>query len=124
MVRAIAEAGYQPLILPGPDMANAILPYVESGIPVILGLNIDGSVGHAVTVIGRVFTKQKMPNQTRNRLCPRLHCSRRPKRPLYEAPCGQTCQHYMYSFEDQTIKRHLSSGPVELECPVTTPSYP
>ena len=61
MVRAISEAGYQPLCLSRPDIGDAILPYVESGIPVILGLDIDGSVGHAVTVIGRVFAKQMNP---------------------------------------------------------------
>ena len=48
MVRAIDEAGYQPLCLFGSDIGAAILPYVESGIPVILGLDIGGSVGHAV----------------------------------------------------------------------------
>ena len=61
MVRAIAEAGYQPLVLARPEIANAILPYVESGIPVILGLNIGGTLGHAVTVVGRVFAKQHTP---------------------------------------------------------------
>ena len=61
MVRAIAEAGYQPLCFHRPGIDKAILPYVESGIPVILGLNIDGTVGHAVSVIGRVFAKQDCP---------------------------------------------------------------
>ena len=61
MVRAIAEAGYQPLCLPSLDISHAILPYVESGIPVILGLNIGGTVGHAVTVVGRVFARQRNP---------------------------------------------------------------
>ena len=66
MIRAIAEAGYQPLCFrnPNPDspsIASAILPYVESGIPVILGLNLGGEVGHAVTVLGRIFGKQHSP---------------------------------------------------------------
>lgn len=57
MLKAIVEAGYQPLCFQR-DIPTAILPYVESGIPVILGLNIEGEIGHAVTVIGRVFQKQ------------------------------------------------------------------
>ena len=66
MIRAIAEADYQPLCFHNPDpnnptIAAAILPYVESGIPVILGLNLGGEVGHAVTVIGRIFARQTSP---------------------------------------------------------------
>ena len=61
MLRAISGAGYQPLCLTGPNIASAILPYVESGIPVILGLNIGTELGHAVTVIGRVFATQAKP---------------------------------------------------------------
>ena len=66
MIRAIAEAGYQPLCFRNPNptkptIAAAILPYVESGIPVILGLNLGGEVGHAVTVLGRIFGRQDAP---------------------------------------------------------------
>ena len=61
MLRAISEAGYQPLCFGRPNIAKAILPYVESGIPVILGLNIGTDSGHAVTVIGRVFATQATP---------------------------------------------------------------
>ncbi len=63
MIRGISEAGYQPLCFRGRDIDSAILPYVESGIPVILGLNVGGAVGHAVTVIGRVFAKQENPTK-------------------------------------------------------------
>ena len=65
MIRAIGEAGYQPLCFRGSAIGSAILPYVESGIPVILGLNLDigRTVGHAVTVIGRVFAKQNCPTK-------------------------------------------------------------
>ena len=61
MLRAISEAGYQPLCFGRPNIAKAILPYVESGIPVILGLDIGADSGHAVTVIGRVFAKRAKP---------------------------------------------------------------
>ena len=64
MLRAISEAGHQPLCFRGPNIAAAILPYVESGIPVILRLNIGTEVGHAVTVIGRVFARQSQPTRT------------------------------------------------------------
>ena len=62
MIRGISEAGYQPLCFRRPDIDRAILPYVESGIPVILGLKIGEAVGHAVTVIGRVFARQDSPS--------------------------------------------------------------
>ncbi len=72
MLRAISEAGYQPLCFRHPPsscdqkgdseyIGAAILPYVESGIPVILGLGIGTDVGHAVTVIGRIFATQSGP---------------------------------------------------------------
>ena len=61
MLRAISAAGYQPLCFRKPNIAGAILPYVESGIPVILGLSLGGEVGHAVTVIGRIFARQANP---------------------------------------------------------------
>lgn len=63
MIRAISEMGFQPLCLDGRGGAigAAILPYVESGLPVILGLQHGDSLGHAVTVVGRVFGKQEAP---------------------------------------------------------------
>ena len=69
MLRAISEAGYQPLCFRNPDPSNptiaaTILPYVESGIPVVLGLRLAGDVGHAVTVIGRIFAQQASPKST------------------------------------------------------------
>lgn len=75
MLRAISEAGYQPLCFRRPPprgdakaeseyVGAAILPYVESGIPVILGLGIGADVGHAVTVIGRIFATQASPAAT------------------------------------------------------------
>lgn len=62
MVRAISEMGFQPLCLSQhQDIGAAILPYVESGIPVVLGLNYGSALGHAVTIIGRVFARQDDP---------------------------------------------------------------
>ncbi len=64
MIRAIHEMGFQPLCVEGANIGDAILPYVESGLPVILGLqdkSFPGSLGHAVTVIGQLFAKQKTP---------------------------------------------------------------
>ena len=56
MKRAIS-----PFCFRHPGIDRAILPYVESGIPVILGLKLGETSGHAVTVIGRVFAKQDRP---------------------------------------------------------------
>ena len=114
MVRAIAEAGYQPLILAGPDIADAILPYVESGIPVILGLNLGGSLGHAVTVIGRVFAKQESPTNRAIDYVPAYIVHDDQSGPYMTLPVD-THASATYSFDDQTIKRHLGSGPVELD---------
>ncbi|MGY3478419.1 hypothetical protein [Bradyrhizobium ottawaense] len=62
MIRAVSEMGFQPLCFKGKDIGEQILPYVESGLPVILGLHIPGAhIGHAVTVIGRVFSKIEPP---------------------------------------------------------------
>lgn len=62
MIRAINEFGFQPLCFRGRNLiGEAILPYVESGIPVIVGLSDGGALGHAVTVIGRVFAKLGTP---------------------------------------------------------------
>jgi hypothetical protein len=61
MIRAINEMGFQPLCFEYGDIAAAILPYVESGLPVILGLREKDALGHAVTVIGRVFARQANP---------------------------------------------------------------
>jgi hypothetical protein len=61
MIRAINEMGFQPLCFEEADIGSAILPYVESGLPVILGLHFGDSIGHAVTVIGRVFAKSNNP---------------------------------------------------------------
>lgn len=63
MIHAIHEMGFQPLYIDGAgkDIAADILPYVESGLPVILGLRVDRSLGHAVTVVGRVFASKSTP---------------------------------------------------------------
>ena len=63
MIRAINEMGFQPLCFDGPNIGPDILPYVEFGLPVILGLQHDGAgLGHAVTIIGRVFARIKTPS--------------------------------------------------------------
>jgi hypothetical protein len=62
MIRAVHEMGFQALCFRGNNIGEQILPYVESGLPVILGLDVPGaSIGHAVTVIGRVFSKITTP---------------------------------------------------------------
>jgi hypothetical protein len=46
MIRAINEMGFQPLCFEDSDIGAAILPYVESGLPVVLGLrHKDGLAG-------------------------------------------------------------------------------
>ena len=64
MIHAIHEMGFQPLYIDGSgkEIAAEITPYVESGLPVILGLRHGNGLGHAVTVIGRVFAARKTPS--------------------------------------------------------------
>ncbi len=113
MVRAIAEAGYQPLCLPSLDIGHAILPYVESGIPVILGLNIGGTVGHAVTVIGRVFAKQANPTTRAFDYVPAYIVHDDQNGPYMWLPADKHAS-ATFSFSGDTIKRDTPNGPLEL----------
>ena len=113
MVRAIAEAGYQPLCLPSLDIGHAILPYVESGIPVILGLDIGGTVGHAVTVVGRVFARQENPTKRAFDYVPAYIVHDDQSGPYMLLPADENAS-ATYSFGDDTIKRDTPDGPIEL----------
>ena len=113
MVRSIAEAGYQPLCLPSLDIGHAILPYVESGIPVILGLNIGESVGHAVTVVGRVFAKQESPTKRAFDYVPAYIVHDDQSGPYMWLPADEDASKD-FSFFNNTIKRDTPEGPIEL----------
>lgn len=113
MVRAISSAGYQPLVLPELDIAQAILPYVESGIPVILGLNLGSSLGHAVTVVGRVFAKQRDPTNRAIDYVPAFVVHDDQSGPYMWLPTDEHAS-TTYSFIDDTIKYHGSTGSNEL----------
>ena len=113
MIRAIAEAGYQPLCLPRLDIGRAILPYVESGIPVILGLNVGGTVGHAVTVVGRVFAKQANPTNNAFDYVPAYIVHDDQSGPYMWLPTDEHASS-TFSFGGDTIKRNTSADPVEL----------
>ena len=113
MVRAIAEAGYQPLVLPRTNIGRSILPYVESGIPVILGLDIGGTVGHAVTVVGRVFAKQHNPTNRAIDYVPAFIVHDDQSGPYMWLPANERAS-TSHSFADDTIKRRTPDGPIEL----------
>ena len=113
MLRAISEAGYQPLCFRGPNIAGAILPYVESGIPVILGLNVGGEVGHAVTVIGRVFAAQAQPTDTAIDYIPAYIVHDDQGGPYMSLPVEDPAA-TPHPFGEDTIKRSTSSGTIEL----------
>ena len=108
MLRAISEAGYQPLCFHR-NIASAILPYVESGIPVILGLQLETDVGHAVTVIGRVFAAQERPTDTAIDYVSAyiVHDDQGGPYMLLPTEDPATTPH---PFDDDTIKRATSSG--------------
>ena len=115
MVRAIAEAGYQPLCLPRFDIGHAILPYVESGIPVILGLDIGGTVGHAVTVVGRVFARRDTPTNRARAIdyVPAFIVHDDRSGPYMWLPTDEDASS-TYSFADNTINCDTPGGPIEL----------
>lgn len=117
MIRAIHEMGFQPLCIEGANIGAAMLPYVESGLPVILGLqdkSSPGSLGHAVTVIGRVFAKQKKPN-----------CQLADYFPAYIVHDDQAGPYMLlpkdanaaatYSFDPNQVVRHRLHGTTQFE---------
>ena len=113
MVRAITEAGYQPLCLPFLNIGCAILPYVESGIPVILGLNIGSTIGHAVTVVGRVFARQDKPTNRAIDYVPAFVVHDDQSGPYMWLPADEHVS-TEFSFVNNTIKRDTPNGPIEL----------
>ena len=112
MLRAISEAGYQALCLTGPNIASAILPYVESGIPVILGLNIGTELGHAVTVIGCVFATQAQPTDAPIDYVPAYIVHDDQGGPYMLLPVEDPAS-TPHSFGGDTIMRTTPSGTVE-----------
>ncbi len=113
MVRAIAKAGYQPLCFQKPDIGRAIFPYVESGIPVVLGLDIGGTMGHAVSVIGRVFAKQQNPTHCAFDYVPAYIIHDDQSGPYMSLPVDR-CASKIFSFRDDTISRFTPAGSLEL----------
>ena len=113
MIRAISEAGYQPLCFRGTDIAGAILPYVESGIPVILGLNLGGQVGHAVTVVGRVFARKDSPTETAIDYVPAYIVHDDQGGPYMCLPVKNPAN-TPHVFTKDTVKHPTSSGEIEL----------
>lgn len=113
MIRGISESGYQPLCFRGSGIDRAILPYVESGIPVILGLNFGGTLGHAVTVIGRVFAKQKNPTNNAIDYVPAYIVHDDQGGPYMWLPMNQHVSATFPSPED-TIIRNMHGGAIEL----------
>ena len=113
MIRAISEAGYQPLCFRGTQIGRDILPYVESGIPVILGLNIGETIGHAVTVVGRVFAKQMPATNSAINYVPAYVVHDDQGGPYMWLPMDHDAS-TKFSFTEDTIKRDTSSGTIEL----------
>ena len=113
MIRGISEAGYQPLCFSGSFIHRDILPYVESGIPVILGLEIPGgTLGHAVTVIGRVFAKQHHPTNDAIDYVPAYIVHDDQHGPYRWLPmCSGAGNNY--SFSEDTIKFNTTDSSVE-----------
>ena len=124
MIRAISEAGYQPLCFRRPPTSGKpkeeaeyigaeILPYVESGIPVILGLGIGTDVGHAVTVIGRIFATQTNPTGAAIDYVPAYIVHDDQGGPYMSLPVKDPAI-TPHPFSEDTITRRTTSGTLEL----------
>lgn len=113
MIRAVSEAGYQPLCFAGSSIGRDILPYVESGIPVILGLDFGEAIGHAVTVIGRVFGKQDSPTNDAIDYIPAYIVHDDQGGPYMWLPMDEDAS-TTFSFAEDTIKRDSLGQSIEL----------
>lgn len=115
MIRAIHEMGFQPLCFQGRGTISAsILPYVESGLPVIVGLEHGNAIGHAVTVIGRVFAKQKNPTDRLDQFVAGYIAHDDQAGPYMLLPSTATAA-ATHNFDPEQLIRHPFQGkPVEL----------
>jgi len=113
MIRAINEMGFQPLCFEGPNIGEAILPYVESGLPVILGLQHGNGLGHAVTVIGRVFGKLKKPTANAMDYVPAFIVHDDQAGPYMLVPANSTAVSEFKLDEHQTISHQIRGSKVQ-----------
>lgn len=115
MIRAINEMGFQPLCFQGRgSIGAAILPYVESGLPVIVGLEHGNAIGHALTVIGRVYAKQKTPTNRLHDYVPAYIVHDDQAGPYMLLPSTKAVAN-AYGFDDNQLIRHPFQGkPVDL----------
>lgn len=117
MIRAIHEMGFQPLYIEGigKTIGADIMPYVESGLPVMLGLDAGHSLGHAVTVIGRVFASRPTPTNQLADYVPAfiVHDDQAGPYMLLPRNAGAAKAH---GFDTNQLVRHRFSaaGPVDL----------
>jgi hypothetical protein len=72
MLQALRQLGFDPVLYtgrvygPDADVAkNSIYSYVESQIPVIVGIHFEGDpIGHAITAIGHTYDSNRIPKGT------------------------------------------------------------
>ena len=115
MIRAISEMGFQPLCFSeNQDIGAAVLPYVESGIPVVLGLSYGSALGHAVTVIGRVFAKQDIPTNKAIDYVTAFIVHDDQAGPYMLVPKNKEISEKFYSGSEDTIGHHLRGQMVDL----------
>jgi hypothetical protein len=115
MIRAVHEMGFQALCFRGPNIGEQILPYVESGLPVILGLDVPGAnIGHAVTVVGRVFSKIKAPTSRPADFIPGFIVHDDQSGPYKVIPTtANAAQDFGFSADDTIKVRTRAGGDVE-----------
>jgi hypothetical protein len=114
MIRAINEMGFQPLCFEDKDIGAAILPYVESGLPVILGLRHKDSLGHAVTVIGRVFARQEHPTSDAIDYVPAFIAHDDQAGPYMLVPTTAVGAAAFNFDKNQLIRHHFDGTPIDL----------
>lgn len=114
MIRAINEMGFQPLCFERPDIGANILPYVESGLPVILGLCDRAALGHAVTVIGRVFASQENPTNQAIDYVPSFIVHDDQAGPYMLVPMNGVATGAFGFDKNQVVSHHFGGAPVQL----------
>lgn len=71
MLQALRAMGFDPIVYGANNLSaakSALYSYVESQIPVIIGVRLDGdSVGHAVTAFGHSYDAKRKPNRVQVR---------------------------------------------------------
>ena len=110
----LVKWGFSRSALAGRISGRLSYPMWESGLPVILGLYHKDTLGHAVTVIGRVFAKQKNPTDQAIDYVPAFITHDDQAGPYMLVPMNEEATTTFGFDEHQTISHHFGDESVDL----------